>query len=104
MGCSRIFLERRFYHTIKLCWVYYISCWFNKLLDINIIMEKKKDNIIKFPKRFKGKRKVVKPDENLLRLNEDISFADQLTEALICLLYTSPSPRDSRVSRMPSSA
>ena len=73
-------------------------------------MEKKKDNIIKFPKRFKGKRKVVKPDENLLRLNEDISFADQLTEALIvqlvhsCLLYTSPSPRDGCRSRMPSSA
>ena len=49
-------------------------------------MEKKNDNIIKFPKRFKGKRKVVKPDENLLRLNEDISFADQLTEALIVQL------------------
>ena len=52
-------------------------------------MEKKNDNIIKFPKRFKGKRKVVKPDENLLRLNEDISFADQLTEALIVQLVHS---------------
>ena len=52
-------------------------------------MEKKKDNIIKFPKRFKSKRKVVKPDENLLRLNEDISFADQLTEALIVQLVHS---------------
>ena len=52
-------------------------------------MEKKKDNIIKFPKRFKGKRKVIKPDENLLRLNEDISFADQLTEALIVQLVHS---------------
>jgi hypothetical protein len=38
---------------------------------------------------FKGKRKVVKPDENLLRLNEDISFADQLTEALIVQLVHS---------------
>ena len=36
-------------------------------------MEKKKDNIIKFPKR----------------LNEDISFADQLTEALIVQLVHS---------------
>ena len=52
-------------------------------------METKKNNIIKFPKRFKGKRKVVKPDENLLRLNEDISFADQLTEALIVQLVHS---------------
>ena len=52
-------------------------------------MEKKKDNIIKFPKRFKGKRKVVNPDENLLRLNEDISFAEQLTETLIVQLVHS---------------
>ena len=29
---------------------------------------------------------------------------DRLAQHLYCLLYTSPSPRDSRVSRMPSSA
>ena len=29
---------------------------------------------------------------------------DDETEAYICLLYTSPSPRDSNLSRMPSSA
>ena len=34
-------------------------------------------------------RKVIKPDDNLLRLNEDISFADQLTEALIVQLVHS---------------
>ena len=29
---------------------------------------------------------------------------DVLTKALVCLLYTSPSPRDATLSRMPSSA
>ena len=29
---------------------------------------------------------------------------DEIVQNYICLLYTSPSPRDSRVSRMPSSA
>ena len=31
-------------------------------------------------------------------------FASGLTAAYVCLLYTSPSPRDQRGSRMPSSA
>ena len=31
-------------------------------------------------------------------------FTDRLDRSLICLLYTSPSPRDSDQSRMPSSA
>ena len=31
-------------------------------------------------------------------------FASALTQKNICLLYTSPSPRDRSVSRMPSSA
>ena len=30
--------------------------------------------------------------------------ADEVVEAISCLLYTSPSPRDKRQSRMPSSA
>ena len=32
------------------------------------------------------------------------SAGDQLAEMPICLLYTSPSPRDATLSRMPSSA
>ena len=32
------------------------------------------------------------------------SYANQLSEVDICLLYTSPSPRDATLSRMPSSA
>ena len=38
-----------------------------------------------------------KPNENLVSFSKKIS-------SYICLLYTSPSPRDSRRSRMPSSA
>ena len=42
-------------------------------------------------------------------LNDDSDFDDfdddaMTTEILVCLLYTSPSPRDQRGSRMPSSA
>ena len=46
-----------------------------------------------------------------IKINDYAEFVDETTSdeskhhmALICLLYTSPSPRDNRVSRMPSSA
>ena len=35
---------------------------------------------------------------------EDMIWAEKLAKAHTCLLYTSPSPRDKRQSRMPSSA
>ena len=35
---------------------------------------------------------------------EELGFDDQSCEVLVCLLYTSPSPRDLSTSRMPSSA
>ena len=42
---------------------------------------------------------------NLLRKNEFLISTDQKkTELISCLLYTSPSPRDMRRTRMPSSA
>ena len=34
----------------------------------------------------------------------DIKDIEEANEVIICLLYTSPSPRDKRQSRMPSSA
>ena len=37
-------------------------------------------------------------------LPENILTAEELDEIMICLLYTSPSPRDGLLSRMPSSA
>ena len=54
---------------------------------------KKKDNIINFPTKLSSIEKEI----------EGIVFA--AAEPLdICLLYTSPSPRDNTTSRMPSSA
>ena len=56
------------------------------------------------------KRDVVVPcvgANNLIRVASRtgfIMFADQVDERCACLLYTSPSPRDATLSRMPSSA
>ena len=36
--------------------------------------------------------------------HEKLSIAGNCRMCLVCLLYTSPSPRDGRISRMPSSA
>ena len=36
--------------------------------------------------------------------NENLDFIEELLPLKICLLYTSPSPRDKRQSRMPASA
>ena len=36
--------------------------------------------------------------------NQSIGYMDRLDYVSICLLYTSPSPRDATLSRMPSSA
>ena len=41
---------------------------------------------------------------SVLMLVADVSFGVALTDAIVCLLYTSPSPRDGLLSRMPSSA
>ena len=43
---------------------------------------------------------------NLAEQNHDVIIVDNLSRRKIdiCLLYTSPSPRDKRQSRMPSSA
>ncbi len=46
-------------------------------------MDKKSKNIIQFPKKFKGKREVKLPDYDVMQLNEDVAFADNLTEGLI---------------------
>ena len=45
-------------------------------------------------------------EEEKAKLQKDLQIILEHVDALknICLLYTSPSPRDSRVSRMPSSA
>ena len=41
---------------------------------------------------------------NMIGVNKRIIAFDNIGEYMVCLLYTSPSPRDLVVSRMPSSA
>ena len=42
--------------------------------------------------------------ELVRNLGEPFQMAPDLSQILVCLLYTSPSPRDGLLSRMPSSA
>ena len=43
--------------------------------------------------------------DRLNRLSQMLKkYSDEIVDTISCLLYTSPSPRDNRVSRMPSSA
>ena len=49
----------------------------------------------------------ARPEDGVLRMHLDLFRDPELFELemrYICLLYTSPSPRDKRQSRMPSSA
>ena len=45
-----------------------------------------------------------KPDAGLVSYREMVDRVRAICEVTTCLLYTSPSPRDKRQSRMPSSA
>ena len=47
------------------------------------------------------KEKLYSGDKNILN---PVAIKDHLDQCVICLLYTSPSPRDLSTSRMPSSA
>ena len=61
---------------------------------------------------FEGRSKIVyegpKPQTNILFFKDDVSNLSAANREVLdgrgCLLYTSPSPRDQRGSRMPSSA
>ena len=53
---------------------------------------------VDFSKKFKA---IV---ERYNERNEDAEYVGEVYEDITCLLYTSPSPRDQRGSRMPSSA
>ena len=73
-------------------------------------------NIVKAPEIFHGKTSKINHDGSLLFSNIENSYevvryhsliidTNTLPEQLkVCLLYTSPSPRDLSTSRMPSSA
>ena len=47
---------------------------------------------------------ILSIEKALIEWETDVSIALVIIDAKGCLLYTSPSPRDNRVSRMPSSA
>ena len=50
-------------------------------------------------------RNITDVDDKIIARAEELNISPkELTEKYICLLYTSPSPRDKRQSRMPSSA
>jgi len=58
---------------------------------------KKKNNVINFPKKYTGKRKVKLPNKDVIRINEDMGFADQLTEAIIVQMVHVLSDNDIKV-------
>ena len=58
---------------------------------------KKKNNVINFPKKYIGKRKVKLPNKDVIRVNEDMGFADQLTEAIIVQMVHVLSDNDIKV-------
>ena len=70
----------------------------NRTYSVNEIIHSKKilNKTNYFAKRFAAKESLVKAIGSGFR--DGINFKD------ICLLYTSPSPRDGLLSRMPSSA
>ena len=60
--------------------------------------------ILPHPLKFSGVDAVKKQEEVANKIAESGATAALLTQPDSCLLYTSPSPRDKRQSRMPSSA
>ena len=71
---------------------------------MNIIQKKKKNKINTF---VKANGKTTDPGEETLNALITAHFpnaVDKIRKQYTCLLYTSPSPRDKRQSRMPSSA
>ena len=107
----------------------YVSIFFGKLLNkdkkrlnISFVTKKKIGNAVKRNKIKRRLRNVMNEAVKKIEINFDYSFlviakSSMLNNeykiiketlfqdfAKICLLYTSPSPRDMRRSRMPSSA
>ena len=69
------------------------------------------EEVKKYIKKYSNELIVIKCGGSVLldvslfnQFIEDISAINQLGLSVICLLYTSPSPRDRQKSRMPSSA
>ena len=63
----------------------------------------RRDQILSFFPVFSMTVAGVDPSE-VISLDQRVTGGTTKAEGIVCLLYTSPSPRDSRKSRMPSSA
>ena len=59
---------------------------------------------VKKPRTKSNTIRFRKSNYSDLRIEKEYSYIHEDNEYEICLLYTSPSPRDQRGSRMPSSA
>ena len=75
--------------------------------DTNTTVETKRESL--FSKKNRKLLKDPLDDSNpitvqVLGICSALAITVQLQQAVICLLYTSPSPRDVHLSRMPSSA
>ena len=57
-----------------------------------------------FFERLIAINRAARIDDNFMRIVRDHIVSGNVTAARSCLLYTSPSPRDGLLSRMPSSA
>ena len=64
------------------------------------------DNCTVFEETSKAFKKIFEMRDEMARLNKELETRTdyESAEYLSCLLYTSPSPRDATLSRMPSSA
>ena len=66
------------------------------------LTQKDLDDICKFPNGRVGR--IERGEINVFDEETLVKLADALELICLCLLYTSPSPRDGLLSRMPSSA
>ena len=83
---------------------------FRKIVNAGIIMKRREGSAVDLG--LKGKRVVIPAStkgilrrvvDQLVDEGCDVAICSR-SEDTVCLLYTSPSPRDQRGSRMPSSA
>ena len=89
----------------------YVSIFFGKLinkdkkrLNISFVTKKKIGNAVKRNKIKRRLRNIMNEAVKKIEINFDYSFLVIAKSSMLCLLYTSPSPRDLSTSRMPSSA
>ena len=78
------------------------------IIDYDELKELKSDDIKDLEKRIKGKLEEIEKDiQDIVNIGDTVDAERRAaydTDMTPCLLYTSPSPRDGLLSRMPSSA